>query len=290
MSRATIPFIKGHGTGNDFVVLSELDGSLDLTPTRVRALCDRHRGIGADGILVITLTEQHDEVVDQAGAAPYFMDYRNADGSAAQMCGNGARLFAAELLDRGLVDGRQFQIATRGGARLVTVDDSRGIHIDMGTPTFLAEGDIRVRTAEDPASAGMPAVGVLIPNPHAVTWVDDVEQAGALSAAPIVTPAATYPEGVNVEFVQVVGDHHLQMRVFERGVGETLSCGTGACAAAVATAQRDGSGPDGRRMRVDVPGGSVGVTWSAHGTVELDGPVEVVARGTIHPSWWESHA
>ena len=290
MSRGTIPFVKGHGTGNDFVVLSELDGSLDLTPTRVQALCDRHRGIGADGILVITRTELHDEVVDQAGAAPYFMDYRNADGSAAQMCGNGARLFAAELLERGLVDERQFQIATRGGARLVTVDDGRGIRIDMGTPTFLAEDDIRVRPSAGPRLGWTAAIGVLIPNPHAVTWVDDVEQAGALTASPIVTPAAAYPEGVNVEFVRVIGDHHVQMRVFERGVGETLSCGTGACAAAVATAQRGGTGPDGRRVRVDVPGGSVGVTWSADGTVELDGPVEVVARGTIDPSWWETHA
>lgn len=290
MSRGTVPFVKGHGTGNDFVILSELDGPLDLTPTRVQALCDRHHGIGADGILVITRTVLHDEVVDQAGAAPYFMDYRNADGSAAQMCGNGARLFAAELLERGLVGERQFQIATRGGARLVTVDDSRGIHVDMGTPTFLAEDDIRVRTSQAAGSAETTAIGVLIPNPHAVTWVDDVEQAGTLAAAPVVTPAAAYPEGVNVEFVRVVGDHHLQMRVFERGVGETLSCGTGACAAAVATAQRDGAGPDGQRTRVDVPGGSVGVTWSANGTVELDGPVEVVARGTIDPGWWESHA
>ena len=290
MSHGTIPFAKGHGTGNDFVILSELDGSLDLTPTRVQALCDRHRGIGADGILVITRTELHDEVVDQTGAAPYFMDYRNADGSAAQMCGNGARLFAAELLERRLVDEREFQIATRGGARRVTVDDARGIHVNMGTPTFLAQNDIRVRTSDGPVSPGTAAIGVLIPNPHAVTWVDDVEQAGALIAPPVVTPAATYPEGVNVEFVRVVADHHVQMRVFERGVGETLSCGTGACAAAVATAQRDGTGPDGRRMRVDVPGGSVGVTWNTDGTVELDGPVEVVARGTIDPGWWESHA
>ena len=290
MSHATIPFVKGHGTGNDFVILSELDGSLDLTPARVRALCDRHGGIGADGILVITRTELHDEVVDQAGEAPYFMDYRNADGSAAQMCGNGARLFAAELLERRLVDVREFQIATRGGVRQVTVDDGGGIHVNMGTPTFLAQDDIRVRTSEDPDSAGTAAIGVLIPNPHAVTWVDDVEQAGALTAPPVVTPATTYPEGVNVKFVRVIGDHHVQMRVFERGVGETLSCGTGACAAAVATAQRDGTGPDGRRMRVDVPGGSVGVTWSADGTVELDGRVEVVARGTIDLSWWESHA
>ena len=290
MSRSAIPFVKGHGTGNDFVILSELDGSLNLTSTRVQALCDRHRGVGADGVLVITRTELHDEVVDQAAQAPYFMDYRNADGSAAQMCGNGARLFAAELLDRGLVDERQFAIATRGGARLVTVDDRRGMHITMGTPTFLADDGIRVRTSEDPSSAGTAAIGVLIPNPHAVTWVDDVGQAGALTAPPLVTPAVAYPEGVNVEFVRVVGDHHLQMRVFERGVGETLSCGTGACAAAVATAHRAGTGPDGQRTRVDVPGGSVGVTWSPSGTVDLDGPVQVVSRGAIDPSWWESHA
>ena len=126
-----------------------------------------------------------------------------------------------------------------------------------------------------------------MPNPHAVTWVDELQDAGPLRVAPSVAPRDAYPEGVNVEFVRVLAQDHLQMRVFERGVGETLSCGTGACAAAVATMRRRGNAAQGRRIRVDIPGGTVGVTWHPDGTVELDGPAQIVARGEIDPHWWE---
>jgi diaminopimelate epimerase len=129
-----------------------------------------------------------------------------------------------------------------------------------------------------------------MPNPHAVTWVEDLAEVGALLAAPVVTPAAAYPSGANVEFVRVLGQHHVAMRVFERGVGETLSCGTGACAAAVATLRRAGLGPQGQRVRVDVPGGTVHVVWRSDGSVELQGPAVLVARGTIDPDWWQLHA
>jgi diaminopimelate epimerase len=290
MTRAGIPFVKGHGTGNDFVLLPDPTGSLDVTPALVRALCDRRMGIGADGVLVVARTAGNPEVADQAQLAPWFMDYRNADGSVAQMCGNGSRVFVAHLLEEGLARPGVFHIATRGGPRRVTVDEGGAIRVDMGTPQFVERDDIRVRPAEsDPVTGGSPAAGVLMPNPHSVTWVEDVQAAGPLLVAPRVTPSDAYPEGVNVEFVRVLAEDHLQMRVFERGVGETLSCGTGACAAAVATVRRDGGAGDGRRIRVDVPGGTVGVTWHADGTVELDGPDEMVARGEIDPLWWESH-
>jgi diaminopimelate epimerase len=290
MSRPGIPFVKGHGTGNDFVLLPDPTGSLDVTPALVRALCDRRMGIGADGVLVVARTAAHPEVADQAQLAPWFMDYRNADGSVAQMCGNGSRVFVAHLLEEGLARPGVFHIATRGGPRRVTVDEGGAIRVDMGTPQFVERDDIRVRLAEsDPGTGGSPAAGVLMPNPHAVTWVQDVQAAGPLLVAPRVTPNDAYPQGVNVEFVRVLAEDHLQMRVFERGVGETLSCGTGACAAAVATVRRDGRAGDGRRIRVDVPGGTVGVTWHADGTVELDGPAGMVARGEIDPLWWESH-
>lgn len=290
MNRAGIPFIKGHGTGNDFVVLPDPTGALEVTTSLVRALCDRRRGVGADGVLVVARTAAHPEVAEQAEVAPWFMDYRNADGSVAQMCGNGSRVFVAHLLEEGLASTGSFHIATRGGARRVTVGQDGAIRVDMGSPQFLERDDITVRLAgSGPGRTGSPAAGVLMPNPHAVTWVDDVQAAGSLRTAPSVTPADTYPEGVNVEFVRIVAEDHLQMRVFERGVGETLSCGTGACAAAVATLRRNGRGQDGRRIRVDVPGGTVGVTWHPGGSVELDGPAQMVARGEIDPHWWEMH-
>jgi diaminopimelate epimerase len=290
MSRPGIPFVKGHGTGNDFVILPDPTGELAVTASLVRALCDRHQGIGADGVLVVARTDGNPDVADQADVAPWFMDYRNADGSVAQMCGNGARVFVAHLLEERLSSRGSSHIATRGGARGVTVDDEGTIRVDMGAPRFLERADITVRTAESHSgSSGWPATGVLMPNPHAVTWVDEVDAAGPLRVAPSVTPGEAYPEGVNVEFVRVLAEDHLQMRVFERGVGETLSCGTGACAAAVATLRRDGREPDGRRIRVDVPGGTVGVTWHPDSSVELDGPAEMVARGEIDPHWWEMH-
>lgn len=287
MTPAGIPFVKGHGTGNDFVLLPNPTGALSVTAPLVRALCDRRRGLGADGVLVVARTEAHAEVADLSEIAPWFMDYRNADGSVAQMCGNGARVFVAHLVEDGLADTGSFHIATRGGARRVTVAKNGAISIDMGVAAFLDRDDIRVRPVDTALDTAAPALGVLMPNPHAVTWVDDVHAAGALHATPSVFPAEAYPEGVNVEFVRVLAEDHVQMRVFERGVGETLSCGTGACAAAVATRRRAGAGPDGRRIRVDVPGGTLGVTWHDDGSVELDGPTQVVARGEIDPNWWE---
>jgi diaminopimelate epimerase len=290
MSRPGIPFVKGHGTGNDFVLLPDPTGALTVTPSIVRALCDRHRGIGADGVLVVTRTSDQTDVAEQSDLAPWFMDYRNADGSVAQMCGNGARVFVAHLLEEGLARTGSFHIATRGGSRRVTVDDEGAIRVNMGAPIFLERDDIQVWPAEArPGSNPSPAIGVLMPNPHAVTWVDDVQAAGPLLVVPMVTPVEAYPEGVNVEFVRVLSEDHLQMRVFERGVGETLSCGTGACAAAVATLRRDGVERNGGRIRVDVPGGTVGVTWNRDGSVELDGPAQMVARGEIDPYWWEMH-
>jgi diaminopimelate epimerase len=290
MRRAAIPFVKGHGTGNDFVILPDPTGELTVHAPLVRALCDRHRGLGADGVLVVARTSDHPEVADQADVAPWFMDYRNGDGSVAQMCGNGARVFVAHLREEGLAGSGSFHIATRGGARRVSIDSSDSIRIDMGQAAFLDRDDIEVRVIDAGLdSAPMPATGVLMPNPHAVTWVDDLGSAGSLVAAPVVTPGEAYPEGVNVEFVRILAPDHLQMRVHERGVGETLSCGTGACAAAVATVRHVGGQPGGGRIRVDVPGGTVGVTWLADGSVELDGPTQVVARGEIDPQWWEMH-
>jgi len=283
MRRAAIPVVKGHGTGNDFVILPNPTGELTVDAPLVRALCDRHRGLGADGVLVVARTSDHPEVADQADVAPWFMDYRNGDGSVAQMCGNGARVFVAHLREEGLAGSGSFHIATRGGARRVSIDSSDSIRIDKGPATFLDRDDIVVRVTDaGQDSAPMSATGVLMPNPHAVTWVDDVDSAGSLVAAPVVTPGEAYPEGVNVEFVRILAADHLQMRVHERGVGETLSCGTGVAAAALAIRHWADNGQNFWRVRV--PGGEVGVRMfptqdGEH--VAISGPAELVYSGTF---------
>jgi diaminopimelate epimerase len=271
------PFLKGHGTENDFVLLPDHDGSVhgDLSVARVRALCDRRAGIGGDGVLRVIRTSAVPEGRrgrGHDGAAPeWFMDYRNADGSLAEMCGNGIRVFALHLYDEGLVPAREpVPIATRDGVKVVARDGDL-FTVDMGVATILGETKVSV------ADHSWPAVHVDIGNPHAVVMVDDLAEAGRLYDEPAYD-VGLYPEGVNVEFVVRRGADHIAMRVHERGSGETRSCGTGACAAAVAVAGH-GAGDGPGRWRVDVPGGELAVSRDAEGHVFLTGPALVVARG-----------
>jgi len=274
--------LKGHGTGNDFVLVPDPDSQHDLKPSQVRALTDRHRGIGGDGVLRVVPTATCPEVADQAELAHWFMDYRNHDGSTAEMCGNGARVFARYLVDAGLESGPEFSIATRGGTCGVRIERDGDVTIDMGTATTPLLRAMPVVTVGHTSWNGS---GVIVPNPHCVVFVDDADELVALdlSAAPKVEPRAMFPDGVNVEFVHRLGahsDHHVQMRVHERGVGETRSCGTGACAAALAVRTWAGAGaPD--TWLVDVPGGTVRVRVLASGHVELAGPAELVAEGEV---------
>ncbi len=265
------PFLKGHGTENDFVLLPDHDGTVHggLTPETVRALCDRRAGIGGDGVLRVVRTAALGEWAD---GAEWFMDYRNADGSVSEMCGNGIRVFARHLVDAGLVASKQFPVATRDGLRQLSVDGEL-VTADMGRPEVGRDTWVRV-------GQGAPLVALQITtgNPHAVTWVDDLEQAGALRERPEFD-RRLYPDGVNVEFVVRRGERHLAMRVHERGSGETRSCGTGACAAMVATAAVDGV-PRGTTYRVDVPGGELSVTWTDDDRLLLTGPAVIVAEGT----------
>ena len=260
------PFLKGHGTENDFVLLPDHDGSVhgDLSAERVRALCDRRAGIGGDGVL---------RVVRREGR--WFMDYRNADGSIAEMCGNGIRVFARHLLEEGLVDpAAPIEVDTRDGVKVLTVDGDQ-VTADMGTPRILGETVVGV------GATSWPARHVDMGNPHAVAFVDSLDPHGPVG--PLLDPPSrdpeTFPHGVNVEFVVRRGEHHVAMRVHERGSGETRSCGTGACAVMVASALADGLGP-GSAYRVDVPGGTLTVTWTADDRVLLTGPAVLVARGT----------
>jgi diaminopimelate epimerase len=276
-----VRFVKGHGTGNDFVILPDPDGELDLTPELVRALCDRRRGIGADGVLRVVLTAADPAIAAEAGDARWFMDYRNADGSIAEMCGNGLRVFGRYLVDAGYESPGLIPVATRAGLRGADVPAGGEVTVEMGTPTIGPLGGVAVTVA----GRAFQATEVSMGNPHAVCFADDLNQAGLdaldLTRLPEV-PAQVFPTGANVEIV-IGAPAHVAMRVHERGVGETLSCGTGACAVAVAAAARAGMGP-GAAVTVDVPGGRVTVLWDAD-QVRLRGPATLVSDGVLRPDW-----
>jgi diaminopimelate epimerase len=251
-----VRFLKGHGTENDFVLLPDPDGSLDLTVELVRRLCDRRAGLGADGVLRVVpcaAVPGH-----EADDATWFMDYRNSDGSIAQMCGNGVRVYARYLVENGLAPLGPMRLATRGGIKDVTVS-ADSVLVDLG----------RAIVGEPVDIDGSPGVFVDMGNPHAVVHVASVAALGVLDPA---------RKDLNVEYVQDVAPGHLTMRVHERGVGETRSCGTGACAAVVATVLRTGV-PRGSAFDVDVPGGRLVVTWQEDGHVLMEGPAVIVAEG-----------
>ncbi|MEP7054684.1 MAG: diaminopimelate epimerase [Actinomycetota bacterium] len=273
-------FVKGHGTGNDFVVLADLDAQLQLTDATVQALCDRHFGLGADGILRVVPTAAVDEFAHLAADARWFMDYRNADGSAAEMCGNGVRVFARYLYDAGLDTTGAVAIATRDGIKTVRRIAADRYAVDMGTPEITEPAPTALDVDGDKYDATLVSMG----NPHAILFVDDVAAAPVRTLGPRID--ALYPGGSNVEFVRVDAPDALTMRVWERGVGETLSCGTGACAAAVASAY---AGHTGREVAVDVPGGRLDIVWSADGRVTMTGPAVFVAAGDLDPEWLAAH-
>ncbi len=281
MSGEHLPFTKGHGTENDFVLLLDEDGALDLSPALVRALCDRRAGIGADGVLRAIRAGRLDA---GAGFAPdtWFMDYWNADGTTAEMCGNGARVFAAFLeRDAGEDFSNGQVIGTRGGAHTVTALGAGRYSVDMGPWRIAADGGPTVIVR---GWNPRPGVSVDMSNPHAVVAAVTVEELAVadLGTLPVVEP--TPPNGANVEVIvplELDGDRgRLQMRVYERGVGETRSCGTGACAAALAA--HSWAGDEAPRVwEVNVPGGTVVVRIEDDRTV-LEGPAVLVADGLVN--------
>jgi diaminopimelate epimerase len=279
-----IAFLKGHGTENDFVIVPDPENALELPPAAVAALCDRRAGIGGDGLLHVVRSAAHPDARHLASEAEWFMDYRNGDGSIAEMCGNGVRVFAHYLQRAGHVGEGDLAVATRGGVKSVHIDKEGDITVGMGK-AVLPEGDVTVSVADHSWSARNVNMG----NPHAVAFVDDLAQAGNLFTAPPFTPATAYPDGVNVEFVVDRGPRHVAMRVHERGVGETRSCGTGACAVAVAAARRDGLDPavtgSPVTYAVDLPGGRLVITERADGEIEMTGPAVIVAEGEIDTDW-----
>ena len=278
-------FAKGHGTENDFVLLVDRDALEPLTDDLVRWICDRRAGLGADGILR-AVAGRH--IPGWSGDPDvWFMDYRNADGSIAEMCGNGVRVFARYLVHAGHAKPGELAVATRGGVKRVRIaedapDGTPGeVTVDMGRAVFPGPDGITVTVD----GRTWPALNVNMGNPHAVAFVEDLAHAGTLLDAPATAPAGAYPQGVNVEFVVDRGERHVAMRVHERGSGETRSCGTGACAVAVAAIRRDGVDPaatgEAVRYTVDVPGGRLVIEEFPDGRIEMTGPAVIVAEGVL---------
>jgi len=265
-----IKFMKGHGTKNDFVLIPDLLNEIEITPEQVIRICDRSIGIGADGILRISKDPNN----------LFFMDYRNADGSIAEMCGNGARVFAQYLYTHHLVTNKEFDFQTRAGLVHAQIHDDQSVSVTTKEavlrPTFV-EVSLNGKNYQ--------AQGVDAPNPHAVSFVDDLAAIGSLEKAPEISPTTEFPLGVNVEFVKTISPAHVAMRVHERGSGETLSCGTGACAVAAVVRDRSDNKID--SVTIDLPGGTLNITFK-NGEMIMRGPAVLEEEGIIPPEWFSN--
>ncbi|RAV34372.1 diaminopimelate epimerase [Corynebacterium heidelbergense] len=287
--RPALPFIKAHGTRNDFVVLVDPEAELECPPQLVRAMCDRRAGVGADGLIRVARAGALERagVIPQrptgCGKATWFMDYRNADGSVAQMCGNGVRVFAHVLVAEGLIPAAEgvepFSVGTRAGAKRVVLHraDARDavVSVDMGAPHLLGPATARWNGQQ------LRGLGVDMGNPHLAVVLED-HDAHSLAQLPVPLPVEgdpeVFPEGLNLELLTPLAGGRAHMRVHERGVGETESCGTGTVAAAVAALAHRG-----RRVgnvAVSVPGGEVQVSVTEDGST-LTGPSQIVFRGSF---------
>ncbi|MEV4564136.1 diaminopimelate epimerase [Nonomuraea sp. NPDC049419] len=264
-------FLKGHGTENDFVILPDPGGEVDLSASLVAKICDRRAGIGADGVLRVAPTKQSPEVADQAAAAEWFMDYRNSDGSMAEMCGNGVRVFARYLVDAGLVHGTEFGVATRGGVRRVRVEPNGDITVDMGKPSVHGESTASVGGQE------YTGLHVDMGNPHLACSIGDPVVQLDLNHQPGFD-TGVFPAGVNIELFNPVGTSRAVMRVYERGSGETRACGTGAVATAVAAAALTGDTTG--TWTIEVLGGTLTVILDED-TSYLSGPAVIIASGEL---------
>ncbi len=285
-------FAKGHGTQNDFVLLPDLEGRLTLDRAAVAALCDRRRGIGADGVLRVTRAGAAadagvlDRLPEGVGSDDWYMDYRNADGSIAQMCGNGARVFAHYLRAGGLETRDEFVVGSLAGPRPVVLnhfdDTTADVTVEMGKTNQLGAGSATV------GGRRFTGLSVDVGNPH-LACVDPTLTAAELAAldvsAPVQFDTDQFPQGVNVEVITAPAGGSVSMRVHERGVGETRSCGTGTVAAAVAALAHQGAATG--TLEVCIPGGQVTVTITDASSY-LRGPSVLVAHGEISEEWWRA--
>ena len=250
----------GHGTENDFVLVFDPNDEHSITTAQTAAICDRESGIGADGLI---------RMIKRDGK--WFMDYRNADGSLAEMCGNGIRVMARYLVERGHQPEGIFAINTRDGVKHLRVPLTDDISVNMGQVTD--EGEAITAATNGHIWNGY---NISVGNPHAVVFVDEMAEIGALSEPPVVRPRDSYPEGVNVEFVKITDGNSIQMRVFERGSGETRSCGTGTCAVALAATIKKGMRLPARWV-IHPPGGRLVVEIDPHSNAVLIGPAVLLA-------------
>ncbi len=269
-------FVKMHGLGNDFVVLDAVTGNPDLTPERIRHIADRHFGVGCDQVLVVL----------PASEAGVDFGYRifNADGGEVQQCGNGARCFARYVRDEGLSAKETLTVRTAGGIITLTLQDDGDVVVNMGLPRwdpavvpFLAEREQRLYALD--VGGRIVEVSVLsLGNPHAVLVVEDVERAPVATLGPLIERHGRFPEGVNVGFMQILDRRTIRLRVHERGAGETLACGSGACAAVVAGRERGFLDDD---VEVRLRGGRLAVRYDGAGPVWMRGPAERVYEGWL---------
>lgn len=281
-------FVKMHGLGNDFVIMEDLAEELDLSPEAVAWFCDRNFGIGGDGLILVRPATTAD--------ADFFMLYYNSDGTTAEMCGNGVRCFAKYLVDHGLVaaDQNSIRVETLGGVKPIEVTRAYDgtlflATVDMGVPGLLPD---QIPTKLGCEAPGDPVVDcelltpagtfmvtcVSMGNPHCILWVDDVETAPVLEVGPLIENHPAFPNKTNVEFAQIVDDGVISLRVWERGVGETLACGTGACATAVAASLTLRTG---REVTIELPGGDLEIRWAEDDHVYMAGPAEEVFSGVV---------
>ncbi len=272
-----IEFTKMHGLGNDFVVIDATNQSVRLTREQVKFIADRHFGIGCDQLLLVEAASQPD------------VDFRyrifNADGDEVEQCGNGARCFARFVRDRGLSDKNEIRVETSSGTLVLRVEPDEQITVNMGIPLFEPEqipfqAGARAEEYVLQLDDGSVTVGVVsMGNPHAVLLVDDLEYAPVAGLGAEIESHPRFPKRVNVGFMQVVSRGFIRLRVFERGVGETLACGSGACAAMVVARQR---GLINDKVTVALPGGELMIRWEGGGNpVIMTGPANKVFEGQI---------
>ncbi|MCK0507064.1 diaminopimelate epimerase [Aromatoleum anaerobium] len=270
-------FTKMHGLGNDFVVIDAVRQSVDLTPERVRRLADRHFGIGCDQLLV----------VEEATRPDVDFRYRifNADGGEVEQCGNGARCFVRFVHEQGLTAKREIRVETRSGIIAPRLEDDGLVTVDMGVPVleaarvpFVSDSDAVVQPLQV-GDASVAITAVSMGNPHAVQVVADVDAAPVAAQGALIERHPRFPARVNAGFVQLVDAHRIRLRVFERGAGETLACGTGACAAVVTVILRElAQSP----VRVETRGGELDIAWGGPGQpVLMTGPAVTVFAGEI---------
>jgi diaminopimelate epimerase len=273
----TLRFTKMHGLGNDFVVINGINQTIDLAPERIRRLADRHFGVGCDQILLVQATDQPE--------ADFRYRIFNADGGEVEQCGNGARCFARFVRDQGLIERDEIRVSTAGGLLHLHMQPDGQVAVDMGQPQlepaeipFFA--DKRMERYAIAADGVDMEIGVVsMGNPHAVLIVDHVDRAPVAHLGPLLERHGRFPKRTNVGFMQILAPDRIRLRVFERGVGETLACGTGACAAVVTGRLRGALRP---RVRVQLPGGELTIHWAGEGeSVTMIGPATTVFEGQI---------